>query len=255
MKIQIATIFVLILNNVAHAQTPDLSQWKMDTLPTGDRIYPANHSRHDWIFVQKSDKWIITESDYKKEIGDSLPLSTEFINKNLNKIGTRFTKKVYDGYLVGFNKGEFGGGLYFVSNDGQINYELAGYLNIKSIFEYNNKLFAIEGLAHLGGQRGQIIELFKDSIWKYKSVTQLVEAPEIISDYNGEKIIITSQYILKYTKDFQVREILKSPFYWGMLYPSTILFDKNEVFLAMRHGVLRILHFDTTPEYEWYTRK
>ena len=158
--------------------------------------------------------------------------------------------------MVGLNKGEFGGGLYFIKSDGLDGYEMARYLNIHNIFEYNSKYFAIEGLSHLGGQRGQIIEIFKvDTLWKYKSFIRLVEAPELITDYNNEKIIVTSQYILKFEKDFKVSEILKSPFYWGMLYPSSVLINKKDLYLAMRQGVLKIKSFDSSPEYEWYIPK
>ena len=102
----------------------------------------------------------------------------------------------------------------------------------------------------------QIIEIFKeDKLWRHKSITRLVEAPALIADYGKEKIIITSQYILKFGQDFKITEILKSPMYWGMLYPSSIIVDKNDVYLAMRKGVLKIKAFNTLPEYEWYVPK
>ena len=256
MKIK-ALIFFLTLCNLCLAQVPDLTNWIIDTLPTDDRIYPANNSNDNWIFSKSGDKWEIVRNSFKREKGDSFPFSPDFIDRNLKEIkGNRFVKKTSDGYLVGLNKGEFGGGLYFIKPDGLNGYEMAGYLNIHNIFEYNSKYFAIEGLAHLGGQRGQIIEIFKvDTVWKYKSLTSLVEAPALITDYNNEKIIVTSQYILKFSKDFKVSEILKSPFYWGMLYPSSILIDKSDIYLAMRKGVLKIKTFDKQPEYEWYTPK
>jgi hypothetical protein len=256
MKIKIL-IFFLALYNLCEAQVPDLTKWKIDTLPTGDRIYPANHSQNNWIFSKSGEHWVVIKNNFKREKGDSFPFTPAFIDKNLKEIkGNRFVKKTADGYLVGLNKGEFGGGLYFIKPDGLDGYKMGGYLTIRNIFEYNSKYFAIEGLAHLGAQRGQIIEIFKtDTVWKYKSLTSLIEAPELITDYNNEKIIVTSQYILKFGKDLKVSEILKSPFYWGMLYPSSILINNNDLYLAMRQGVLKIKKFDSTPEYEWFIPK
>ena len=250
-------IFFLTLYNFCDAQAPDLTNWKIDTLPTGDRIYPANNSQDNWIFSKSGENWVIVRNNFKREKGDSFPFSPSFIDKNLKEItGNRFVKKTLDGYLVGLNKGEFGGGLYFIKTQGLDHYEMANYLNIHNIFEYQSKYFAIEGVAHLGAQRGQILEIYKeDTVWKYKSLTRLIEAPALITDYNKEKIIITSQYILKFAKDFKISEILKSPFYWGMLYPSSILIDKNDLYLAMRQGVLKIKTFENTPEYEWYIPK
>lgn len=256
MKIK-AFIFFLTLTNFCLAQAPDLTNWKIDTLPTGDKIYPANHSQDNWIFSNSGEKWKIVRNDFSREKGDSFPFTPDFIDKNLKEIkGNRFVKQTPDGYFVGLNKGEFGGGLYFIKPDGLDGYEMASYLNIRSIFEYNSRYFAIEGLAHLGGQRGQIIEIYKeDTVWKYKSLINLIEAPDLITDYKNEKIIVTSQYILKFGEDFKVSEVLKSPIYWGMLYPSSILIDKNDLYLSMRQGILKIKTFDSTPDYEWYVPK
>jgi hypothetical protein len=258
MNKMIATMFLLILCHLSKAQElPDLTNWKLEAVPIGDSLYTANQSPNNWIFIKKNGKWQIEQNTYKGEKGDLFPFTTSFIDKNLKEIkGNRFVKKIADGFLVGLNKGEFGGGLYFIENDGLAGYEIANFLNIQSIFEYDSKYFSIEGLAHLGGQRGQIIEIFKeDKLWKHKTITRLVEAPALIADYNKEKIIVTSQYILKFGPDIKVTEILKSPLYWGMLYPSSIIVDKNDVYLAMRKGVLKIKAFDTLPEYEWYVPK
>lgn len=80
----------------------------------------------------------------------------------------------------------------------------------------------------------------------------MIENLALIAEYNKEKIILTSQHILKCGQDLKVIEILKSPFYWGVLYPSSMIVDNNDVYVAMRKGILKIKAFDTFPEYEWY---
>ncbi|RZJ78918.1 MAG: hypothetical protein EOO20_27360 [Chryseobacterium sp.] len=133
---------------------------------------------------------------------------------------------------------------------------MARSLNIRNIFEYQNKYFALEGLAHLGAHSGQIIQIFKTgTVWEYKPFEKLTEAPALIVDYKNEKLIVTSEYILKFGTDLKVTQVLKAPFYWGMRYPSSILVDNNEIYLAMRHGVLKTKTFDTSPAYEWYVPK
>ena len=256
MKILILLFTLFTFSDICKCQIPDLSNWKMDTLPIGERGNRANHSKNDWKFVLKDNKWIIIQNDYKKATGDTLPFSAEFVAKNLKEIkGYSSVKKISNGYLIGLDNGEFGGSLHFVNSSGLTEYEIAGYLNIRNIFVYKSKIFATEGLAHLGGQRGQIIEIYKQRKWKYKTFSKLIEAPRLIADYKNEKIIVTSQYILKFDSDLKVEQILKSPFYWGMLYPSSILFDNNDIYLAMRQGVLKIKSFDSSPEYEWYIPK
>lgn len=258
MKKIFTTTFFLILYCLSQAQQiPDLTNWRLDTLPIGDKIYAANLSHNNYIFIKKNNKWQIEQNSFTKEKGDNFPFTADFIDRNMKEIkGSRFVKKTPDGFLVGLNKGEFGGGLYFIKTDGKDGYQMANFLNIHSIFEYNSKYFSIEGLAHLGGQRGQIIEIFKeDELWKYKSLTKLIEVPDLVADYNNGKIIVTSQYILRFGQDLKVTEILKSPVYWGMLYPSSILIDRDDIYLAMRQGILKIKAFNTLPEYEWYVPK
>ncbi|TKB96292.1 hypothetical protein [Pedobacter cryophilus] len=251
------TLFILAVSIACKAQTPDLTNWKLDSLPLGAKTNSANLSANDWIFTKNINKWEIIRNDYKREKGNSFPFSEKFISENLKELqGNKFIKKIKEGFLVGINKGEFGGGLYFVKDNGLAVYQISGNLNIKGFFEFNNRIFAIEGLAHMGLNRGKIIEIFKeDKTWKCKSITDLIETPAIIADYKDEKIIVTSQYILKLDKQLNIFEVLKSPFYWGILYPSSILVDNDNLYLSMREGILKIKEFDTAPEYEWYIPK
>ncbi|GEO02542.1 hypothetical protein AAE02nite_02060 [Adhaeribacter aerolatus] len=254
-------IFVLVLIiSFAHnskSQTLDFSTWKQDSLPTGKRLSYANLSSNNWIFVKKGNKVIIEENNFKSDKGDELPFTKEFIAKNLEEIeGNRFVKEVEKGFLIGLNHGEFGGGLLFVSNDGLTSYKIGEFLRIKDIFEWNSRIYAIEGLAHLGSSNGQIIEIFKENgSWKYKTLSKLIEAPALIAKANNQQIIITSQYILRLTANLEIEEILKAPFYWGVLYPSSIHIENKTLYLAMRQGVLEIENFETTPKYRWYIKK
>ena len=59
-------IFFLTLYNFCDAQAPDLTNWKIDTLPTGDRIYPANNSQDNWIFSKSGENWVIVRNNFKQ---------------------------------------------------------------------------------------------------------------------------------------------------------------------------------------------
>lgn len=243
------TMCLLTSLTAATAQIPDISGWRQDSIPQGTVLNKANNSMQDWTFQNIDGRWQVVRNEYKREKGDAF-LFGATSRKELQ--GNRFVLKVDDGYLVGMNHGEYGGGLYFIDSLGRNFYEIAGRMNIVEIFHYNNKLFAIEGLAHLGGQRGQVLELYKDNTWQWKSLTRLVEAPLMLFDYSGEKYIVTSQYILRFSRSFKVTEVLKSPFYWGILYPSAALVNEKDLYLAMRRGVLKIETFDSIPKFKWY---
>lgn len=234
------------------AQAPNLTNWKIDTLPMGDLIYKANQSKNNWVFVQSGGIWDIIQNPYSKHKGDSLPFSKKFINKKFKHFeGRKFVKKTTDGFLIGFNNGEFSGGLHFMDLKGHGVYEIEKGITINNFFEFQSKIYAIEGMYF-----GKIIEIFKvNGFWKTQSVSNLYDIPKLIADHNNEKLIVGSQYIFKFGKDLKPIEILKSPFYWGILYPSSILIDNEVLYLSMRQGVLKIKKFDTHPTYEWFTPK
>ena len=59
----------------------------------------------------------------------------------------------------------------------------------------------------------------------------------------------------KFGKDLKPKELLKSPFFFGMLNPFTMLFNNDDLYIAMQAGVLKIIAFDTNPSYEWWVPK
>lgn len=178
------------------------------------------------------------------------------MKKNLKQLKwKRYVKKVDGGYIVGLNGGEFGGGLLFVSADGMSSYEVGGLLRIRDIFEWNSKIYALEGIAHLGMSRGRILEIYNDKVWKYKTIKVLEEAPSVVAKGDKQLVLATSQYLYRLTEDLQVEEILKAPFYWGILYPSSIHIDRESIYLAMRQGILKIENFQTSPTYKWYIKE
>jgi len=239
------------------SQKPNLDNWEKSNLPLGDSLYKANNSTDDWIFEKINNDWIINQRKFHRNNGDKLEIPKEIIEKNKKILNTYNgkIKKVKDEYIVGLNDGEFGGGLYIVSQNGERITELNCCMRVQEIFEYNNKILAITGLSHLGLSYGNIIEIKKDNSWSFKEVSKLIEAPDFTIEHNNTRLIITDQHILKLNNKNEISTVLKSPFYWGMLYPSNALIDGNDIYLSMRKGILKIVSFENNPEYEWYIPK
>jgi hypothetical protein len=255
-KINVLLIIVLLFNKSIIAQTSILNDWKIDTLNTKN-IKKANSSRNDWIFNFNKTSIKIIKNKYRRKKGDSLPFSEKEIKlKFKNRIGDRrFVKKVRNGYLIGVNNGEFGGGLYFVSKNGKKSYTIAPYIKVRKIFKYNSNIYVSSGLAHLGGNYGKISELkIKKGKWKLINSTKLIGQPTLTFLHNDLVYIITSQYVLKLNKEMsEYVQVLKAPVYWGVLYPSSTFVSKKDLFISMRKGIMKIKNFETSPRYEWYT--
>lgn len=100
--------------------------------------------------------------------------------------------KVQNGWLVGSSRGEWGGELVFVGNKGERHFLLNQ--NIENIYTLGKKRIALVGLAHLGGNYGEVYELIqgKDSKWKARLWRGLPGAPHSSSKTSPDEIFIST---------------------------------------------------------------
>jgi|GEM_PF-5027372 len=257
---RIITLFIFLsFINTCISQVPDLTNWKLDSLPNyTTREYNTLLPYVNWKFSKSGDKWDIIKNNFSYDLGDSLPSKLKYIETN--KIADngdrlyRFVKKIPGGYLVGL---QTFGGLYFINDDGLGGYKIDDSFNIFQIFEYNGRYLALEGYPQRNyTPKGQILEIFKNNnVWKSKTVIKMEEAPELVADYKNEKIIITCESVLRFGKDLKPKVLLKAPFFWGIGAPYSTLINNNDLYIAMANAVLKIKSFDSKPVYEWYIPK
>lgn len=248
-------IGVLLVSLPVFSQAPDLSDWKIDTL-NSQNVGIAIHSKDNWVFVKKENQTVIEQNQYRSHKGDSLPFRKDFIEKKLNAyLSNYFVKSVKKGYLIGIDNGEFGGGLFFISRSGESSYKIDGFQRIEEIFEFGSKFYATSGLSHFVTNYGYILELSLDETWQISTKVELPEEPDILIHRNNSLFIVTSQFILRVDKGMNIYKVLKSPVYWGILYPSSAIIDDKDIFIAMRKGIMKIEDFETDPNYQWYIPK
>ena len=217
---------------LVQGQEIDLSKWKKDSIPIGERLSQTNKSDAHWSFVIRDDSVHIVQNTYERILGDVLAFPMDSI-KGIVK-GKNYIKSIYNGYLIGEKGSYLSGGLYFVTLHNEYSYEVEeiiedpehiyGYTNknILKIFEFHNKIYATRGYPYKGLNTGNIIEVVYDQgKWQYKNISKLIESPTISFVHGTFLYIITSQYVLKIDKDLIIKQILQSPFYWGALYPTS----------------------------------
>ena len=181
--------------------------------------YPLNHSRNEFA---------VKIIDGKLEIE-----KVDEVNKcKLN---------IQNGKLIGVNRGEWGGTLTFVPTDTtKSNIEIKRG-NIKFIFTFKDKIYFIEGLAHLGYSGGAIFELdTTDNKFTYLKLIEFDDAPEAFTIYDDKFLIATHErfYIVK---DFKKELILEDTF-WSNLYPNSIaVLDDKNIFIGMRSGIVKLV--------------
>jgi len=148
--------------------------------------------------------------------------------------------KMLSGTLVGINRGEWGGQLTFKPSDPTKKAIDIKSGNIKFIFEFKNKIYFIEGLAHMTYSGGAIFEL--DTTGYKFTFTKLVDfddAPEAFTIYKDKFLIATHEnfYIVK---NFKKERVFKETF-WSSLYPNSIaVLDDKNVFIGIRSGIVKL---------------
>lgn len=149
------------------------------------------------------------------------------------------TMSVNDGWLVGFNQGEFGGALFWFSGDGKQNYKISDH-HVVDIFSGLNSVYAIEGLDHMGLSNGSIIRIARAESgqrWRASTVVGLPSAPCTISTRGDGTMFVTSpNSIVAISRDWKVTTSLQDP-WWYRPTSSVLSPDEQKLYIGMEYFV------------------
>src|SRR5258705_10796704 len=217
MKKRVFPILLLFFLINGFGQKP-VQKWKKHDLPSAGAIPDLSNSAITWLLSLDSSGQVIAQNKIAKVPSvDELPFKLYFDTvQSYSWKGFRTVKKVHNGYLVGFNKGEFGGSLYWFSENGDSSYQISRGIVIY-FFEYKKKIYMANGLFHLGQDRGGINEMkFTDDKWKVDQGVELPSKPDIIMPYKDRMLIITTRTILFFdgTNNFH---FVKKDGFWDVL--------------------------------------
>jgi len=235
-----------------------------------------NSAENDWIvYLDKNEIRVIDDRSYTYKQN----LSNKKLPFKIEQSGLIGVVQVKDGYLVAFNRGEWGGGLYWYSKNGKNNNEIVGSIFSSPIqfIKQDNKIYAI---TDLGLSCGNIIKIEKEQKkWIVEEFLKLPDAPCAIQlDSKDNMLVFTSSGLYSIDKEANLDtlaiklrhpitpiieielpndtlRIIKKSFevypkwLWGFLYPSSMVIQNNVVYVGMRGGVYR---FDlSTKKEEW----
>ena len=266
MKIISSLIFLTIsLSIFGQENLTFLKNWKSYPVPTTYEVMgnmqKYSYSKNDWVvYFEDNEIRVDDVRNYKRNI--ELPFVIRQSNSNMTNLSAPLAGlidaiEVEDGYLVGFNRGEWGGELYWFSKNGKERYEISGH-QIVQFIERDNKIYAIEGLAHLGLTRGSIIEIKKQKRkWVAKEFLKLPTTPQAIAldskdnfivvtdgtnrsfDKEGDVIINATPGLFSIDRDANIDTLVENGMWGSYLYPSSMVIQNNVVYIGMRKGVYR----------------
>ncbi|CAL2063617.1 hypothetical protein [Tenacibaculum sp. 190524A05c] len=185
-----------------------------------------------------SEDWYKLNNGANKEFGVSITNNKLIIKEFKNRYEAEL--KIDDGKLLGINQGEWGGTLSFIPKNKEHGERLIKKGNIKYIFEFNNRIYFIEGLAHLSYSGGAIFELTKDANnFTFEKKLEFDDAPEAFTIYKN-KILIATHKNFYVVENFEKELIFENTF-WTSLYPNSIaVVDNENVYMGIRSGLVKL---------------
>ena len=227
------------------AYVQDVTRWQAVDAPSasdrGARMvwsFAANYSHLNWrVFTRDGE----VRARLGGEVPDIRPRQLSFTPEAGKFRRASAAARVGDGWLVGFNEGEFGGALYWFSRDGKRSYPISDD-QIVDFFSLADGIYAIEGLAHLSASLGSILRITRPkegAPWRAQSVAVLPYAPYAVAvRRDGTAMITLSDSLVSVGPDLKVEALLPdAP--WGALYPTCSVLgpDEQKLYIGMRQFV------------------
>lgn len=150
--------------------------------------------------------------------------------------------EVADGWLVGFNQGEFGAALYWFSRDGANQYKVSDHQVVGFFPRADGSVDAAEGLAHLGLSRGTLIHVARpaaDARWQAETLQPLPGAPYAgVRCRDGSLLLVLANALVRADADGKLTTLL-GDVPWSGLYPNSCVLspDERKLFVGMRQFV------------------
>jgi hypothetical protein len=225
----------------------EVRQWQAVSLPPEADEYRQTAWFEAASMFSKSYEWrVFVEHD---QVGAQLASEPDRTHRDRPKFTPeteRFSTgpetafmRVDDGWLVGFNQGEFGAALYWFSRDGNQSYKVSDD-QVVAFFSVPGALYAIEGLAHMDVSQGSVIRIARaepGERWRASTLVELPHAPCTVSTRrDGSMFIASPNSIVAISRDQKVTTLLQDPS-WYRPTSSVLSPDEQKLYIGMQYFV------------------
>lgn len=239
--------------NRQSATLPAPKGWVLYPAPEAESsaLQCANHSRREWKVSLKNDG--IEISPFSEGIEESLPFKIQPKNAIAGLAGDRRVKRVSDGWLVGFNAGEFGGALWWFSADGLKRKKLADD-NVVGFADSSLGVLVLVGLAHMRIDDGKVLSVGEgnEGARKVNVLADLKGAPCTFAIESPNSILVlTTDRLVRVLTNGMMEELLSTKY--ALLYPNSMTLSKSgAIHVGMRHFVTRLTPMNGGYKEEWF---
>jgi hypothetical protein len=235
----------------------ELRRWYVTDPPEvrSDQWFAANADvDHEWVVTPGDTDPRVKIRGHEEESSSSLPFVIKSGSPREGLAGNRTTAKVDDGWIVGFNAGEFGAGLWWFSPKGERRYRISDD-HVIGLIPTSSGLLGVEGVAHGGISRGRVFHLSRkaNGQWMTEPYFDLVHAPEVVmKDTDGSLVVATTERLLRIFPASKKSVVMVDKAFWGGLYPnSMVITPAGTIFLGMRHGVAKVEQKGASYKVSW----
>ncbi len=227
----------------------DLSHWIATDVPA---VTMSDFGDEWFVFLQNGRPSV---RDFKsgEDDCDKLPFKIEEGNPFEGFGGWVHAARVTDGWIVGFNRGEFGGSLWWFAADGKSRY-LISRDRIRAFLATGPELLAFEGLAHLTNDRGGIMRLKRGEggKWSFDRIADLRTAPQAAArDKDGSLVVVGTKRLLRVRIGKPV-EVLMDNAFWQSLSPTSVIIDgSGAIYIGMQYGVAKVTQAGGKSKVAW----
>lgn len=225
----------------------EVRQWQEVSLPPEDDEYRRTAWFQAASFFSNSWEWrVFVEHDRVCAQIASEPQSAHRDRPEFTPKAEPFSARpetafmrVEDGWLTGFNDGEFGAALYWFSLDGKQNYKISDH-QVVDFFSGLDGIYAIEGLGHMDDSRGSVIRIARAESggrWQASTIVELPGDPCTVSTRRDGTMFVTSpDWIVAISRDRKVTTLLQDP-WWYRPTRAVLSPDEQKLYIGMEYFV------------------
>lgn len=212
----------------------------------------AAHSLREWDVTHDGEKVVIS-LDTRGAHQAPLPPGIESREVALGNKGRRCVMQVEDGWLVGMDIGEFGGGLWWFSSDGQSKDKLSEE-NIRAIVRSSGGILALAGLSHMRIDEGRLLRIADGNAGKRQAMVlaDLGAAPKAFVVESSDSLLIMTNWGLVRTGSRGVVTPLFETDYKSLYANSMALLPSGVIYVGMRHFITRLTPAENGYVEEWF---
>ena len=255
------TLSLVCLTVIAGAQAAPRppAGWVVRAVPAdgSPEWHCANLAHDEWVVSAEQEHLAIAMRS-SLSLPKSLPFTPELAAGEAPNTfrGLRAVEPVSDGYLAGFTRGEFGGGLYWFSRGGEKHLKISPLSaswfpeNVQAMVKDGRAFYVFQGLAHLMTEKGRVLKVQQESGrgWVATVLVDLGAAPAaVFEELPGTWLVATSSGLTRVASRGTAEPIWQQRKV-GPLYPSSIARTSDGVvYIGMRAWVVRLTALSPGP--------